>query len=65
MECLKKTEGFCDTVCKVQLDAPWLAGQCVTCYSENSPKAESPGQHRSWFVMQPAQAKPEVSPSTT
>lgn len=57
-------EGFCGTVCKVQLAVPWQAGQCHLS-PKNSPKAKSPGQHCSWFVMQPAQAKPEVSASTT
>lgn len=49
----KQKEGICGSVCKVQLGVPWLAGQCVTCYPKNSPKAKSPGQHCSWLVMQP------------
>lgn len=37
----------------------------VSPVTQELPKAKSPGQHCGWFVMQPAQAKPEVSASTT
>lgn len=67
VECLEKAEKRilwdCLTARYSWMFPGWQVS--VTCYPKSSPKAKSSEQHCNWFVLQPAQGKPEVFPSTT